>query len=150
MNKNLHNSVLYIDMGQLRRNAEAILRELDGAQLIPVLKGNAYGLGLEKVGAALADIPEGLEDLEQALSEILDTKEFHPEEGVLFTQRQRGDAQAALDSLREGEQALVLGLTLDAVTVCVEDALHALAALTGEQVSEEIVDRVFEEFCVGK
>ena len=24
MNKNLHNSVLYIDMGQLRRNAEAI------------------------------------------------------------------------------------------------------------------------------
>ena len=58
MNKNLHNSVLYIDMCQLRRNAEAILRELDGAQLIPVLKGNAYGLGLEKVGAALADIPE--------------------------------------------------------------------------------------------
>ena len=58
MNKNLHNSVLYIDMGQLRRNAEAILRELDGAQLIPVLKGNAYGLGQEEVGAALAAIPE--------------------------------------------------------------------------------------------
>lgn len=58
MNKNLHNSVLYIDMGQLRRNAEAILQELGGAQLIPVLKGNAYGLGLEEVGAALAAIPE--------------------------------------------------------------------------------------------
>ena len=93
---------------------------------------------------------QGLEDLEQALSEILDTKDFHPEEGVLFTQRQRADAQAALDSLREGEQAMALGLTLDAVTVCVEDALSALCALTGERVSEEIVDRVFEEFCVGK
>lgn len=58
MNKNLHNSILYIDMDQLRRNAEAILQELDGAQLIPVLKGNAYGLGLEEVGAALASIPE--------------------------------------------------------------------------------------------
>ena len=58
MNKNLHNSVLYIDMCQLRRNAEAILQELDGAQLIPVLKGNAYGLGQEEVGAALAAIPE--------------------------------------------------------------------------------------------
>lgn len=58
MNKNLHNSVLYINMGQLRRNAEAILQELDGAQLIPVLKGNAYGLGQEEVGAALAAIPE--------------------------------------------------------------------------------------------
>ena len=104
----------------------------------------------EKTVSLSAATGEGLAALEQALSEILDTKDFHPQEGVLFTQRQRGDAQAALDSLREGEQALALGLTLDAVTVCVEDALHALAALTGEQVSEEIVDRVFEEFCVGK
>ena len=104
----------------------------------------------EKTVSLSAATGEGLAALEQALSEILDTKDFHPQEGVLFTQRQRMDAQTALDSLREGEQALVLGLTLDAVTVCVEDALHALAALTGEQVSEEIVDRVFEEFCVGK
>ena len=104
----------------------------------------------EKTVSLSAATGEGLDALEQALSEILDTKDFHPQEGVLFTQRQRMDAQTALDSLREGEQALVLGLTLDAVTVCVEDALHALAALTGEQVSEEIVDRVFEEFCVGK
>ncbi len=58
MNKNLNNSVLYINMRQLRRNAETILQELDGAQLIPVLKGNAYGLGLEAVGGALAAIPE--------------------------------------------------------------------------------------------
>ena len=104
----------------------------------------------EKTVFLCAATGEGLEDLEQALSEILDTKEFHPQEGVLFTQRQRADAQTALDSLREGEQALLGGLTLDAVTVCVEDALTALSALTGEHVSEEIVDRVFEEFCVGK
>ena len=104
----------------------------------------------EKTVFLSAATGEGLEDLEQSLSEILDTKEFHPQEGVLFTQRQRADAQTALDSLREGEQALRGGLTLDAVTVCVEDALTALSALTGEHVSEEIVDRVFEEFCVGK
>ena len=104
----------------------------------------------EKTVFLSAATGEGLEELEQSLSEILDTKEFHPEEGVLFTQRQRADAQTALDSLREGEQAMALGMTLDAVTVCVEDALNALSALTGEQVSEEIVDRVFEEFCVGK
>ena len=93
---------------------------------------------------------EGLPELERALSDILDTKEFHPEEGVLFTQRQRADAQRALESLQEGETALLSGVTGDAVTVCVEDALNALAALTGEHVSEEIVDQVFEEFCVGK
>ena len=93
---------------------------------------------------------EGLPELEQAVSEILDTKDFHPEEGVLFTQRQRSDAQRALESLAEGENALLGGMTWDAVTVCVEDALNALSALTGEHVSEEITDQVFEEFCVGK
>ena len=104
----------------------------------------------EKVAFLSAAQGEGLEELEQALSEILDTKDFHPEEGVLFTQRQRQDAQRAYDSLEEGREALELGMTLDAVTVCVEDALNALSALTGEQVSEEIVVQVFEQFCVGK
>ena len=104
----------------------------------------------EKIVFLSAASGEGLPELEQALSDILDTKEFHPEEGVLFTQRQRADAQRALESLQEGETALLSGVTWDAVTVCVEDALNALAALTGEHVSEEIVDQVFEEFCVGK
>ncbi len=104
----------------------------------------------EKVAFLSAAQGEGLEELEQALSKILDTEDFHPEEGVLFTQRQRQDAQRAYDSLEEGRGALELGMTLDAVTVCVEDALNALSALTGEQVSEKIVDQVFEQFCVGK
>ena len=56
----------------------------------------------------------------------------------------------ALDSLREGEQAMALGMTLDAVTVCVEDALNALSALTGEQVSEEISGPGHLRICVGE
>lgn len=91
---------------------------------------------------------EGLRELEQEVSGILDTKNFQPETGVLFTERQRDDVRRALEAIREAEQAKEL--TLDAVTVCVEDALNALYSLTGERVSEEIVDRVFEEFCVGK
>ena len=55
-----------------------------------------------------------------------------------------------MEALREAENALALGMTLDAVTVCVEDALNALYALTGETASEEVVDQVFETFCVGK
>ena len=142
------NCAVFIDV--LRKNgvpASAIVNKSDLPTRMDV---EAIQKRFEKTVSLSAATGEGLAALEQALSEILDTKDFHPQEGVLFTQRQRMDAQTASDSLREGEQALALGLTLDAVTVCVEDALHALAALTGEQVSEEIVDRVFEEFCVGK
>ena len=41
-------------------------------------------------------------------------------------------------------------MTLDAVGVGVEQAADALASLTGEKASEEIISRVFEKFCVGK
>ena len=54
MNKILHNSVLYVNLEQLRRNVRTLLGELEGKALIPVLKGNAYGLGLERIGRELA------------------------------------------------------------------------------------------------
>ncbi len=93
---------------------------------------------------------EGVEKLEQQLKDLLQTEHFQPSEGILCTERQHRDARRALKAVEEGEEALKSGLTFDAVTVCVEDALSALSELTGEHVSEEIVDRVFEEFCVGK
>ncbi len=93
---------------------------------------------------------EGLEALDQKVSELLGTKDFAPNQGVLFTERQRNDVLRALEAVKEAEQALRSGLTLDAATVCIEDALAALYSLTGENVSDEIIDRVFEEFCVGK
>lgn len=74
--------------------------------------------------------------------------DFHPVDGELFTQRQQAAVQRAWESLRQGRDALAL--TLDAVTVCVENALDALFELTGQKVSEQVVDQVFEQFCVGK
>jgi tRNA modification GTPase len=41
-------------------------------------------------------------------------------------------------------------MTFDAITVSVEDAIGALLELTGESVSESVVDAVFAQFCVGK
>lgn len=90
----------------------------------------------------------GLEELEKEFSAFL--QDFDPEEGELFTDRQQEAASRAKGALEEASTALCQGMTLDAVTVCVEDALRALLELTGKQVSEEVVERVFEEFCVGK
>ena len=39
---------------------------------------------------------------------------------------------------------------VDAVSVCVDDALDALCDLTGENASENVINEVFERFCVGK
>ena len=41
-------------------------------------------------------------------------------------------------------------MTLDAVTVSLEEAISALRELDGDRVTEEVVNRVFSRFCVGK
>lgn len=93
---------------------------------------------------------EGLDELSAALSRLLGTESIDAGQAELFTQRQRSAALRAREAVEQGIEALKVGMTLDAVTVCVEDALDALFQLTGRKVSEEIVDRVFQQFCVGK
>lgn len=114
-------------------------------------------IDLEKIYARFSQVVvisagegQGIEELGKALEKLLGKKDFDPDHGELFTERQRKAVQRAVESLMEGEAALAGGMTLDAVTVCVEDALAALYELTGKRVSEEIVDQVFEQFCVGK
>ena len=58
MNMQTYNSYLEIDLGQLLKNARSILKTLDaGTALIPVLKDDAYGLGLVPVAEALCTLP---------------------------------------------------------------------------------------------
>ena len=93
---------------------------------------------------------EGLPALQNAAARALKTAELNPNDGILYTERQRADVQKALTALEEAENALLMGMTWDAVTVSLEDAIAALNELTGERVSDAVVEQVFEKFCVGK
>jgi alanine racemase len=67
----MHRSELTVDLGAVRRNARALLRALEGAQLWAVVKANAYGHGAVDVAGAVIDegagalcvatVPEALE-----------------------------------------------------------------------------------------
>ncbi len=93
---------------------------------------------------------DGKEALEEAVATVTGTKDFDPCSGILTTERQRIAAQNALNSLEEAQNTLFTGFSFDAVTVCVEDAIDKLLELTGENVSDAVVDDVFHSFCVGK
>lgn len=93
---------------------------------------------------------EGMEELQQAVAELLKTSQLNPADGILYTERQRDDARNALDCVTEALSAIENGMTLDAVTVSIEGAINALLELTGERATEAVVDEVFSHFCVGK
>lgn len=92
---------------------------------------------------------DGLDLLDQALDMVFDDEA--PCDGSILTNARQADAiaksrasiEAALSSLR-------LGMTPDAVLVDVEAAMEALGEATGRVVREDITNRIFERFCVGK
>lgn len=92
----------------------------------------------------------GLESLRAAVADVLGTSRIDPSQGILFTERQRDSALRASGCVGEALAALDAGMTFDAVTVSIEDAVSALLELTGERASEAVVDEIFHSFCVGK
>lgn len=93
---------------------------------------------------------DGKDELINAVEDVAGTKTFNPSEGILSNERQRLAVSNALQSVKEAENALEIGMTFDAITVSLEDAISELLELTGEKTSDEVVDRVFHNFCVGK
>ena len=97
-----------------------------------------------------ASTGEGKDELIQAIAKIAGTNQLNPSEGILSNERQRANVSAALRSVKEAISALKSGMTFDAVTVNLEDAISELLEMTGEKASDEILDKVFQNFCVGK
>lgn len=85
---------------------------------------------------------EGLDRLKEALREALLGREGGE---VLLTERQ---VEALLRARERLEEAL--SLPEDLMGLALEEAARALALLTGKEVAEEVVARVFQNFCVGK
>lgn len=91
-----------------------------------------------------------LKPLSDAVAGLLGTANLDPNAAALVSRRQLAAATAARDAVGEAIAAVDAGFGLDAAGVCIEDALRALADLTGEDAAEAVIDEVFSTFCVGK
>ena len=88
--------------------------------------------------------------LSAAIARVLGTNRIDPRAASLSGQRQLSAALRARDAAAGAGEAAAGGFGLDAVSVCVDDALAALCELTGENASDAVIEEVFERFCVGK
>ena len=109
--------------------------------------------------ALAADLPvveisskagEGLDKLEETSAAFFPKGEDQPYGQLLTNQRQEDAVRRAKDAVVRAAEALEMGVTPDALLTDVEEALAALGELTGQSVREDITQRIFERFCVGK
>ncbi len=91
----------------------------------------------------------GLPDLERRVGQLF-AQHSAPSGQLLTNARQAESVGRAARRLCGVQNALDAGMPPDAVLADVEDALDALGQVTGRQVSEDVTNRIFSRFCVGK
>ena len=105
---------------------------------------------IENVVYISAKQQDNIDELKNMIEKIAGTEDFDPSAGIIANERQRNAIRNAVNSLYEAKESLAMGMTMDAITVSLQETIDYLLELTGEKAGEEIVDSVFHNFCVGK
>ena len=127
--------------------AIAVINKTD---LKPALDLEQIHSSVEHVVMASAKAGEGYDALLKAINELLGATQLDLSSPVIASERQYDCLVCAKNAVSQAITAHVQGMTLDAINVCLDEALDELLSLTGERASERVIDEIFERFCVGK
>ena len=92
---------------------------------------------------------EGLDELQAAVRDMFPLPAV-PAGEILTNARQADAVSRALDYITAALDAMNVGATPDIVLTEAEGAMQALGELSGRSVREDVTDRIFSRFCVGK
>lgn len=92
---------------------------------------------------------QGTGQLLEQLRERLRMEEFHPEDGMIANERQLASARQAADCCRRALEALEMGMTFDAVSVELEQALGACTPCPGSGQATALLRMFFQDSVLG-
>ncbi|RDH48875.1 tRNA uridine-5-carboxymethylaminomethyl(34) synthesis GTPase MnmE [Fischerella thermalis] len=94
---------------------------------------------------------QGIAALEAAILEQVQAGKIQAADTDLaINQRQAAALVKAKTSLEQVQTTIAQQLPLDFWTIDLRGAIHALGEITGEEVTESVLDRIFSRFCIGK
>ncbi|WP_353929296.1 tRNA uridine-5-carboxymethylaminomethyl(34) synthesis GTPase MnmE [Okeanomitos corallinicola TIOX110] len=94
---------------------------------------------------------QGIDDLEMAILEIVQAGKVQVADmDLAINQRQAAALIKAQNDLVQVQETINNQLPLDFWTIDLRGAIYALGEITGEEVTESVLDRIFSRFCIGK
>ena len=93
----------------------------------------------------------GLDKLYNKIEELFKLNELDCENTEIITNnRHKQQILYALKDVEKGRESLETHMPVDITAICLKDILEKLAEITGENVSEDIINEIFKKFCLGK
>ncbi|MEE3453731.1 tRNA uridine-5-carboxymethylaminomethyl(34) synthesis GTPase MnmE [Dialister sp.] len=139
-----------------------ILEELKGRKAMVIL--NKYDLppqieeeDIQKIAGNIpvvsisARYGSGVEELEESLRKLTEHQDRDAGRELFLTNlRHVNQVKKALEAVRRASESLESGMPADCITVDLTEAWNDMGEITGDTVDNELINRIFERFCVGK
>ena len=93
---------------------------------------------------------KGLAELEEAIKEMFEIGEIENNSDIITNARHRDAIYSARLAIDSAIAAIEAGISADTTFIDLENAISHLGEIVGLTVSEEVVDKIFHSFCVGK
>ena len=93
----------------------------------------------------------GIDELYEKISELFNLNEINLDNDILITNvRHKNIISKSLENVKKANEALNINMPIDIITIYIKEILEDLGEITGEVVTEDIINEIFSKFCLGK
>jgi len=93
----------------------------------------------------------GIDELYEKISELFNLNEINLDNDILITNvRHKNIISKSLENVKKANEALNMNMPIDIITIYIKEILEDLGEITGEVVTEDIINEIFSRFCLGK
>ena len=94
---------------------------------------------------------KGIEELYEKIEKMFNLSELECDNSEIITNnRQKQHIMLAIEAVNEARNSTQKLMPLDITAICLKNILEELSEITGENVSEDIINEIFKKFCLGK
>jgi tRNA modification GTPase len=105
----------------------------------------------ENIVKISAKTGDGINELEDKIEELFNLKNLESENELIITNIRHKDLiNKAKKGLVKANDTVKSGLPVDMISINIQEAIKDLCEILGESISDDVLNRIFEKFCVGK
>lgn len=94
---------------------------------------------------------EGIDKLYKEIANLFNNKEIELNDGIIVTNiRHKNLIHRAIDNIIKAMDSIKQEMPIDITAICIKETLEDLGEITGNNVSEDIINKIFSKFCLGK
>lgn len=94
---------------------------------------------------------KGIEELYEKIAKMFNLNEINLDNEIVITNiRHKNLINKALENVMKTKETIINKMPIDIVAIFIKNILEDLGSITGEEISEDIINEIFSKFCLGK